>query len=78
MFIKNYTSAVNKAVSFDTSYCFAGGSSSSRGNRFAGGYWNQNTAVTKISIFGANTNFAANSTVSLYGIKTGSGGATVS
>lgn len=47
-------------------------------SRIAGGRWNSTTPITSIRFFGSEGNLLAGSRISLYGIKTGSGGATVS
>lgn len=68
---------VEKAWLSDTAASLNGGNNEAT-SRIAGGRWNSTAAITSIRIFGAAGNLEPKSRISLYGIKTGNGGATVS
>jgi hypothetical protein len=77
LYIMDYSKTnVEKGWLSDSAAAYAGGSNNR--SRIAGGRWNSTAAITSIRIFGSEGNLQAKSRVSLYGIKTGSGGATVS
>lgn len=76
IYIPNYAGSTNKSFSID---------GVSENNATAGrqeiwaGLWSQTAAITSFKITaGESTNFVTGSTVSIYGILKGSGGATVS
>jgi len=74
-YIPNYTAATNKAYSIESAGPSAGGTWS---HRFMGVRWSNTAAITSMVITPNSGNFLELSTISLYGILRGSGGATVS
>jgi hypothetical protein len=73
IYIPNYASANNKSVSFDS---VGEANATTAYMDINAGLWSNTSAITSISIFQPG-NFQTNSTVSLYTITKGSGGATV-
>jgi hypothetical protein len=78
LYLPNYTSSVAKSFSVDDVI-----ESNTTGTydwllRIFAGLWNSTAPITSLSFAAAVGNFVAGSTMSLYGITKGSGGATVS
>jgi hypothetical protein len=71
--IPNYTSANSKSISYDS---VTENNATSSIQTISTGLWNNTAAITSLTL--STTTFVQNSTVSLYGILKGSGGATVS
>ena len=74
-YIPNYTVATNKAYTIESAGPSAGGTWAFR---FMGVRWSNTAAITSMVITPNSGNFLELSTISLYGILRGSGGATVS
>jgi hypothetical protein len=75
VYIPNYTASQNKSYSVDTMQAHDGAA----WGAILAGLWSNTSAITSITIsVNVGPNFVAGSTVSLYGITKGSGGATVS
>lgn len=72
IYIPNYAGATNKSVSVDT---VAENNATQAYQQLIAGVYASTTAITSIKL---EASFAQYSTASLYGIKSGSGGATVS
>lgn len=73
VYITNYTLAVAKAISVDTS-------TENNGNALSaivGGLWNSTAAITSLVIEGQSGNLAQFSSATLYGILRGSDGVTI-
>lgn len=76
MVIPNYAGSTNKSISFDG---FLEKPASTNDLRLVAGLWSNTSAITSISIYPQYSgNIAQYSSVSLYGLTKGSGGATVS
>lgn len=76
-YIANYTSSLNKTVSMNS--ISANNASSSSYRFITAGIWANSSAINSFVLTCLNGgNFVENSSVSLYGITKGSGGATVS
>jgi hypothetical protein len=76
IYIPNYAGSTNKSFSIDS--VGENNATASRQEIWAG-LWSQTAAITNFKITaGESTNFVTGSTVSLYGILKGSGGASVS
>lgn len=75
LYIPNYTSSNNKSVSSDS--VNENNAADGGFNNISAGLWANSAAINQITISGV-ANFVQYSTASLYGIKSGSGGATVS
>ncbi len=76
LYIPNYAGATNKSVSIDST----GENNATRSDMsLTAGLWSSTAAITQVTIapYGA-FNFVTGSSISLYGILKGSGGATVS
>jgi hypothetical protein len=73
IYISNYASAIAKTLSVDS---VQENNSTTSYSEISAGRWNNTAAITSIEIY--NYTFAQYSTLSLYGILKGSGGATVS
>lgn len=74
LYIPNYTGSTNKSLSFDS---VAENNATSAWQQITAGLWSNTAAITRIT-FSGWTALAAGSTVSLYTITKGSGGASVS
>jgi hypothetical protein len=76
IYLSNYASASNKTYSVDS--VIENNATTSR-LEIDAGLWSNTAAITSISLGSSNSSsYAPNTTVSLYGILKGSGGATVS
>ena len=73
--IPNYAGSANKLTIFNN---VTENNATASEQNIAAALWSNTAAITKITFFTGSANFAAGSTVSLYGIQRGSGGATVS
>lgn len=77
IYVPNYAGSTNKTISVDGTYS-VNSSGASRLHLIAG-LWASTAAITQVTLVtSSGNNFVQNSTVSLYGITKGSGGATVS
>lgn len=76
--IPNYTDTTAKAFSCDSVAESNSTSISYGAHNLVAGYWSGTGAITNITTSLEHGNFVAGSTLSLYGITKGSGGATVS
>lgn len=72
--LPNYTSSTNKVMAVEM---VGEGNITNTYHGFFAGRWNNTAAITQINLL-TNGNFVQNSTVYLYGILKGSGGATAS
>lgn len=75
IYIPNYAGSTAKSFSVDS---VTEQNATSAYQTLIAGLWNVTSAITSISLVPATGNFVQYSTASLYGIKSGSGGATVS
>jgi len=75
IYIPNYTGSTNKSYSIDSVYENNG---TTAFQEIQAGLWSNTSAINLIAVSGAGQTFVQGSTVSLYGITKGSGGATVS
>jgi hypothetical protein len=75
IYIPNYTGSTNKSISVDS---VLENNATSVLMRLAAGIYASTTAITQLDFLYAAGNVAQHSTVSLYGILKGSGGATTS
>lgn len=75
-YLPDYAITGNKTLSFESGS--RANTTSNSVTSIGGGYLNQTGAITTLAIYGANAQMAQYSTVSLYGIKKGSGGGTPS
>jgi hypothetical protein len=75
IYISNYTGSTNKFYSIDSVYENNGATAF---QEIQTGLWSNTSAINQIAVSGAGQTFVQYSTVSLYGILKGSGGATVS
>jgi hypothetical protein len=66
IYISNYTSSVNKAISVDTS---TEGNTTNTINAITAGLWSNSAAITSLTFIIAGQNLAAGSTISLYKIN---------
>jgi hypothetical protein len=71
IYIPNYRSSVYKTVSMDS---VAENNASTGNQRITAGVWENNDAITSISLEGEASNFVEFSSASLYGILAGSDG----
>jgi hypothetical protein len=75
MYVPNYSGSTNKSTSSDS----VSENNATQAFQFmVAGLWANTAAITNIAITPTNGNFVQHSSASLYGIKNGSGGATVS
>jgi len=75
VYIPNYAGSANKSYSADSVY---ENNATSAKQNITAGLWASTSAITSLDFIGEGWNFVAGSTISLYGILKGSGGATVS
>ncbi len=75
LYIPNYTSAINKSYSIDN---VAENNATASWVLLGAGLWADNSAINSITFTNPTASIAAGSTISLYKITKGSGGATVS
>jgi hypothetical protein len=75
VYITNYTLAVAKAISLETS---TSNEATNAINALVGGMWNSSNAITSLVIEGQSGNLAQYSSATLYGITKGSNGVVVS
>lgn len=75
IYIPNYAGSTNKSFSADT---VTENNATTAYQGIYAGLWSNTAAITSISLIPASGTFVQYSTASLYGIKSGSGGASVS
>jgi len=75
LYISNYSGSTNKSYSVDA---VSENNETTAYQALIAGLWSNTAAITGITMTTDGTNYAVGSTVSLYGITKGSGGATVS
>ena len=75
VYIPNYTGSTNKSISVDS---VLENNATSVLMRLTAGLYASTTAITQLDFLYASGNLAQHSTISLYGITKGSGGASVS
>jgi hypothetical protein len=74
-YVPNYASSTNKSVSID---CVTENNSTASYQYIAAALWSNTAAINQFNIYSAGQNFVSGTTMSVYGILKGSGGATVS